>query len=247
MALSTPATPTTPLYLIVDCHRTYPGLYYSVRSAHQLILVVDDDDRELLQRLWGFDLHNLPPTRHVRPTLYRLSRPRWAVLVQSGRMPTGLGSVVARTDDDGDGALGVNDDPPSSCEQVFISTSSNSDRSFDVSTTTLSVVMLPAWHISWQTIDIPTLSPQPPATDNGDRITQWVPGMDFKGQPRDNWGGGNFNSSLFLFLIIGIPLLVAAAVAACCIMACRTRFANKPPRNRGGGGGGAERVELGTK
>lgn len=117
------------------------------------------------------------------------------------------------------------DDPSPSCEQAFISTSSSSGQVL-VSTSTLSKAMVPAWHISWQTTDMPTLSPRPPALDDGETITRWVPGSDPEREPRDNWGGG-ISHSLFYFLVVGIPLIVVAAVVACLIPACRGRRAKK--------------------
>lgn len=117
------------------------------------------------------------------------------------------------------------DDPSPSCEQAFISTTSSSGQNF-VSTTTLSKAMVPAWHISWQTTDMPTLSPRPPALDDGETITRWVPGSDPEREPRDSWGGG-ISRSLFFFLVVGIPLIVVAAVVACLIPACRGRRAKK--------------------
>jgi hypothetical protein len=74
----------------------------------------------------------------------------------------------------------IQDEPSPSCERAFVSTNSSSDGNF-VETATLSVAMLPALHISWQTTDRPTLSPQPPALDGvGGRITSWVPGSKLK-------------------------------------------------------------------
>jgi len=135
---------------------------------------------------------------------------------------------------------GTGDDPSASCDQAFISTTSHSGERF-VSTITLSEARLPAWHISWQATDMPSLSPQPPALD-GERIVQWTPGSEPQTERRDNWGGG-ISSSLFLFLVMGIPLLIVAAVAACLFPACRARSRARAAKRRqksdaGGGGGG---------
>lgn len=112
---------------------------------------------------------------------------------------------------------GSQDDPSPSCEQAFLTTTSSSGSSF-VSTTTLSVASLPAWHISWQPSDIPTLSPQPPAID-GDRIIKWVPGSEPQRVPQDGWGRG-MSRGLFFFLVVGIPLIIVAAIVAC-FVGCR--------------------------
>lgn len=128
----------------------------------------------------------------------------------------------------------IQNDPSPSCRQAFTTTTSTSGDVL-VSTWTLSLALLPAWHISWQPTDVPTLSPQPPVLE-GERITQWVPGTDLKPQPRDNWGGG-ISNGLFFSLVIEIPLLVVAAVVAC-IFGCRARGGKIRPRSRGGGGGG---------
>ncbi|KAK4208638.1 hypothetical protein QBC37DRAFT_247783, partial [Rhypophila decipiens] len=48
----------------------------------------------------------------------------------------------------------------------------------------------PAWHIKWQPTDIPVLSPQPPAIEQGDQITRWVPGSDNPEMVRTDNGSG---------------------------------------------------------
>lgn len=126
---------------------------------------------------------------------------------------------------------GIDDDPSPSCKQAFVSISSLSNSQIPASTTTLSVAMLPAWHISWQTTDLPTLSPRPPTLDSDERFTQWVPGTDLKEQPRDNWAVG-LSSGAFYFLVIGIPLLVVTAVVAC-IFGCRARGKRIRPKSGG--------------
>jgi hypothetical protein len=126
------------------------------------------------------------------------------------------------------------DDPSPSCSQAFVSTTSPSGAPF-VSKTTLSVAMLPAWHISWQTTDIATLSPQPPMLYGHERITRWVPGSDPEWERREGVGGG-MSSDLFYFLIIGVPLLVLALICAPCVICCRTRFATRGSRSRRGRG-----------
>ncbi|KAK4456794.1 hypothetical protein QBC42DRAFT_161331, partial [Cladorrhinum samala] len=94
---------------------------------------------------------------------------------------------------------GLQDDPSPSCEQAFLHVTSSSGEMF-ASTTTLSVAMVPAWHISWHPTDLPTLKPRPPAID-GERIRRWVPGSKPEREPRDNWGGKGFNTSLYYFLV----------------------------------------------
>jgi hypothetical protein len=83
--------------------------------------------------------------------------------------------------------------------------------------------MVPAWHISWQTTDMATLSPRPPALD-GESITRWVPGSDPEREPRDHWGVG-ITPSLYFFLVIGLPLIIVGGVVACLIPACCGRRA----------------------
>ncbi|KAK4109021.1 hypothetical protein N656DRAFT_783691 [Canariomyces notabilis] len=106
------------------------------------------------------------------------------------------------------------DDSSPSCEQAFLQSTSSTGDMFP-STWALSVAKVPAWHISWQPTDLPTLSPQPPAIE-GDRITRWVPGSDPEREPRDNaWGGRSFNPGLFYFLVAGIPIIIVVAIVAC--------------------------------
>lgn len=110
------------------------------------------------------------------------------------------------------------DNPSPSCEQAFLRTTSSSGANL-VSTTTLSVARLPAWHISWQPTDIPTLSPQPPAIEGHERIMRWEPGSDPQRERKDGWGGG-LSPSLFYFLVAGIPIIVVAALIACVTACC---------------------------
>ncbi|KAK3318789.1 hypothetical protein B0H66DRAFT_249757 [Apodospora peruviana] len=112
------------------------------------------------------------------------------------------------------------DGPSPRCEQAFISTTSSSGDMIP-SVWTLSVAKVPAWHISWQPTDIPTLSPQPPEIE-GYSITQWVPGSDPQREHQDNWGGG-INRSLFLFLVAGIPVILVVAMGACLTGCCVRR------------------------
>ncbi|KAK4208630.1 hypothetical protein QBC37DRAFT_249825, partial [Rhypophila decipiens] len=95
--------------------------------------------------------------------------------------------------------LGVGDYPSVYCEQQFVTTTSRSGERTEI----LGVARMPAWHISWQTTDVPTLSPQPPDLGGGARVSRWVPGSDPEFVPRDNWGVG-LSGSLFYFLVVGI-------------------------------------------
>jgi hypothetical protein len=113
---------------------------------------------------------------------------------------------------------GYPDDSSPSCELAFLQSTSPTGDMFP-STWTLSVAKVPAWHISWQPTDIPTLSPQPPAIE-GDRITKWIPGSDPERERQDNWGGGNMNTGLFYFLVAGIPIIIVAAIVACLTACC---------------------------
>jgi hypothetical protein len=105
-----------------------------------------------------------------------------------------------------------------SCTHVSLRAASSSGTKY-FPAETLSVSKLPAWHISWQPTDIPTLSPKPPAIE-GDTITKWVPGSDPEREHRDNWGGGRVDGGLFFFLIIGIPLILVAGMVACVTSCC---------------------------
>jgi hypothetical protein len=78
-----------------------------------------------------------------------------------------------------------------------------------------------AWVIHWNESDRAALSPAPPlpptTTCSRPSMSTWVPG-----QKAGNWDcqreetGFGISPSLARFLIIGIPLIVAALVAACC-------------------------------
>ncbi|KAK5659753.1 hypothetical protein OQA88_964 [Cercophora sp. LCS_1] len=113
---------------------------------------------------------------------------------------------------------GVRDDPSPSCEQAFLSSTSSSGAVF-LSMTTLSVAKLPAWHISWEPTDMPTLSPQPPAIEGDERIVQWVPGSDPQRERRGEWGGG-ISLGFFFFLVVGVPLVIGAGTVACLTNCC---------------------------
>lgn len=101
-----------------------------------------------------------------------------------------------------------------SCWRQFVSTTSTNGIP-SISTATLSIAGVPAWHISWQTTDVATLSPQPPTLEAGEIIPSWVPGSALDRPIRDNWGVG-MSPSLFWFLVVGIPLIVVALIAGCC-------------------------------
>ena len=122
--------------------------------------------------------------------------------------------------------LNFQNNPSPSCTKLFTSTTSTSGAYY-AETITLSVALLPAWHISWQSTDMPTLSPRPPALDGGERFTRWLPGSKPEPEKLDNWGGGDFNPSLFFFLVIGLPLIVLAGIAACITGCCARRRAKK--------------------
>ncbi|KAM7189309.1 hypothetical protein V8F20_010217 [Naviculisporaceae sp. PSN 640] len=89
----------------------------------------------------------------------------------------------------------------------------------------LSFARLPAWHISWQTTDVPTLSPQPPAIE-GDRITRWVPGSD-NPEREIRETSLNISHAELYFAMIGIPFLAVGFIAAylipCCLGRARAR------------------------
>ncbi|KAB5535118.1 hypothetical protein GE09DRAFT_350626 [Coniochaeta sp. 2T2.1] len=93
------------------------------------------------------------------------------------------------------------DDPSPSSEHVFATTTSSSGAAY-ADTITLSVARLPAWHISWQTTDMSTLSPRPPALDEGERFTRWVPGSKPEREKQDYLFGGN--SALFWFTVVSL-------------------------------------------
>ncbi|KAM7188370.1 hypothetical protein V8F33_010710 [Rhypophila sp. PSN 637] len=118
--------------------------------------------------------------------------------------------------------LGVGDHPSVSCEQRFVTTTSRSGDGI-VRTEILSVARMPAWYISWQTTDVPTLSPQPPDLGGGDRVSRWVPGSDPEFVPVDNWGVG-LCGSLYIFLVVGIPVIIVGGIAAWICCCCRTRY-----------------------
>jgi len=118
-----------------------------------------------------------------------------------------------------------------SCRQTFVRTSSTSG--VVSARETLSVAYAPAWMIEWQTTDLPTLNPRPPAIE-GETITQWIPGSDPQRLKSDHWGGG-MSWSLFLFLVAGIPIIVVVLIGACVTWRCVVRFRK---RRRGPGGVG---------
>ncbi|KAK1830906.1 hypothetical protein QBC39DRAFT_352944 [Podospora conica] len=82
---------------------------------------------------------------------------------------------------------------------------------------------LPAWHISWQPTDIPTMSPKPPAIE-GDRITMWVPGSDPEREPPQRGSDGGYGAGLMLasFMMIGLPIICVVGLIAC-VTACCSR------------------------
>ncbi|KAM7188369.1 hypothetical protein V8F33_010709 [Rhypophila sp. PSN 637] len=137
--------------------------------------------------------------------------------------------------------------PSPTCSQDFVSTTTRTNDIVPVRET-LSIARLPAWHISWQTTDLPTLSPQPPSLDSGERASMWVPGSDPQYKPVDNWGGGHFNSTAFHVLVILIPLLLLAGIAWWISRCCFPRYpVPKKIRDRsngkaGQGASGAVRV-----
>ncbi|KAK3344256.1 hypothetical protein B0T25DRAFT_573208 [Lasiosphaeria hispida] len=92
-----------------------------------------------------------------------------------------------------------------------------------------------AYHISWGASDMPALSPQPPdlasCSHDGEKvIPTWVPGdpnpvVECINQT-DGWGGGR-NSSLYLFLIIGLPIVIGLCIICCCACCCRHSIKEK--------------------
>ncbi|KAK4041115.1 hypothetical protein C8A01DRAFT_15092 [Parachaetomium inaequale] len=82
-----------------------------------------------------------------------------------------------------------------------------------------------AWHISWASSDIPSLSPAPPAlpcpSDGNMVISSWAPGAtvdpSLSGLCNHNDGVSRMSPSdtrSFWFLVVGLPLIVVAVIAA---------------------------------
>ncbi|KAK4034124.1 hypothetical protein C8A01DRAFT_19032 [Parachaetomium inaequale] len=100
-----------------------------------------------------------------------------------------------------------------------------------------------AWHISWASSDIPSLSPAPPqlGCTTGVAIFSWVPGakvdsmadMCSRGEEHPNFDG-------LPFLMIGLPIIVIVIAASCFGMCCY--YSHRPPRRdergRAAGSGG---------
>ncbi|KAB5577640.1 hypothetical protein GE09DRAFT_1086722, partial [Coniochaeta sp. 2T2.1] len=120
----------------------------------------------------------------------------WPASWLSQTTPAALSGAATATAPSSD----FQDDPSPSCTQAFISTTSSSGAAY-ADTITLSVARLPAWHISWQTTDMPTLSPRPPALDEGERFTRWVPGSKPEREKQDNLWGGDFSPALDWFIV----------------------------------------------
>lgn len=85
---------------------------------------------------------------------------------------------------------------------------------------------LPAWHITWQSTDLPTMSPKPPAIE-GERIIKWVPGSDPERElPRPSSGSSGSSegqgpmTALAIGMIITLPVLLFLGMCfgftACC-------------------------------
>lgn len=78
-----------------------------------------------------------------------------------------------------------------------------------------------AYQISWDETDKPTLSPTPPDFSHGCSATlsMWIPGKSIDPLPCNNNGfdgGGAKKGAGIAFIMIGIPVIVAALIATCC-------------------------------
>lgn len=101
------------------------------------------------------------------------------------------------------------------------------------------IAVLPAWHISWYTTDVPTMTPQPPALEGGEQITRWLPGSEPEREKKvdrpttDGPKNDDPNSYLFRFLVYGVPILVVAFFAAClCGPCCYYAMRKEPPESK---------------
>lgn len=127
---------------------------------------------------------------------------------------------------------GGHEQPSPSCLKPFISAGtgiSGSGRWMLRTTSTIGVVVVPAWHISWQTTDVLTLSPQPPTLDGTGIITSWRPGSDIPSGGSSGSGSSGSGSSgdnccqalgdpRFWFLVVGVPgLFVAFFIGGICV------------------------------
>lgn len=88
------------------------------------------------------------------------------------------------------------------------------------------------WLITWAKSDTKTLSPRPPSLDRHctrAEIAMWVPGAKFSKLDRmcyqSEHGPDWLGSSLFWFLVLGLPVIffIMPAVLCCCILPARKK------------------------
>ncbi|KAK3376335.1 hypothetical protein B0T24DRAFT_618474 [Lasiosphaeria ovina] len=89
-----------------------------------------------------------------------------------------------------------------------------------------------AWQIAWAASETSTLSPTPPQLACGRTLATWVPGeivppsnVSSAGDCQDDSSnsGVAIGRSLYLFLVVGLPLIFVAIFASCCVLCFRRR------------------------
>ena len=100
-----------------------------------------------------------------------------------------------------------------------------------------------AYQISWDATDKPTLSPTPPDFDYecSATLAKWVPGESVGALPcRNRTDDGKFGDGrLYMFLVVGIPVIAVALIAGCCGVYFRNRRKKVRGREERSSGRGA--------
>lgn len=86
------------------------------------------------------------------------------------------------------------------------------------------------WHISWASSDRPMLTPTPPALDCGQRISKWIPGESIAQDSCKPENREHQSTSLYFFLVIGLPVILLTLIAGCCAHCCIRRRKEKRPK-----------------
>lgn len=89
-----------------------------------------------------------------------------------------------------------------------------------------------AWHISWASSDTSTLSPAPPDLSCSQFLATWVPGEATPSTAcRNAEDHGSMGTSLFWFLVIGLPIIALVLVGSCCFFCFWQRHKRKAQRD----------------
>lgn len=88
---------------------------------------------------------------------------------------------------------------------------------------------LPAWHITWQSTDLPTMSPKPPAIE-GEKIMKWVPGSDPERELPQPSSSGSSEGGGTNMLVVIIPVITLSILSVIGMLFCFTSCCSRGNR-----------------